>query len=76
MKRQKVDKKGRLAAFEKLKNAKNQDSKSKWATEEEVDNLYDIVDEREFSKRSENLYNDWIEDGKIFNCFEFELKSW
>lgn len=63
MKRQRVDKGGRLAALEKLKKSKNQDSKSKWATEEEVDSVYDIVDESEFSKRSKDLYNDWIEDG-------------
>lgn len=62
-KRQKIDKGGRFAAFERLRSLKG--SKNKCQIEKEVDNVYDIVEEREYVKKAAKLYgNDWIEDGK------------
>lgn len=65
-KRQKVDKKGRLStAFEKLRNAKCRGIKHKYEVEE-LENVYDEVDEREYTKKVlERQENDWIvDDGK------------
>lgn len=52
-----------MAAFEKLKNLKG--NKNKWQIEKEVDNVYDIVDEKEYAKKAKKLYgDDWIEEGR------------
>lgn len=61
-KRQKIDKSGRQTALEKLKNLKGNKNKCHI---EEVENVYDIVDEREYAKKAKILYGqDWIEEGK------------
>ncbi|XP_043284344.1 DNA polymerase alpha catalytic subunit [Venturia canescens] len=59
-KRQKNDKTGRLSALEKLKNLKG--SKHKYQVSE-VDNVYDEVDEKIYSKTvMERQNDDWIVD--------------
>ncbi|CAG4921539.1 unnamed protein product [Colias eurytheme] len=61
-KRQKVDKHGRMSAFEKLKNLKNKGTKHKYDVDE-LENVYDTVDEREYSERVlQRQEEDWIED--------------
>lgn len=67
-KRQKIDKGGRFAAFEKLKKLKG--SKHKLELNEDVDNVYDTVEEKEYEKivlaRADS---DWIDDGQLLHCF-------
>ncbi|XP_047521057.1 DNA polymerase alpha catalytic subunit [Pieris napi] len=61
-KRQKVDKHGRLSAFEKLKQLKGKGSKNKYDVDE-LENVYDTVDEKEYSDRVlQRQEEDWIED--------------
>lgn len=64
-KRQKKDKFGRLAAFEKLKNLKGKGSKHKYEINE-IDNVYETVDEKEYTKKVLSRQDDdWIvDDGK------------
>ncbi|GBP39586.1 DNA polymerase alpha catalytic subunit [Eumeta japonica] len=59
-KRQKVDKHGRLSALEKLKQLKG--CKNKYSVEE-LQNVYETVDENEYSDRVlQRQQEDWIED--------------
>ncbi|XP_026485188.2 DNA polymerase alpha catalytic subunit [Vanessa tameamea] len=61
-KRQKVDKHGRMTALEKLKLLKGKGSKHKYDVDE-MENVYDTVDETEYSERVlQRQEDDWIED--------------
>lgn len=68
--RTKLDRHGRNAALEKLKEAKNKGSKNKYDIGE-VDNVYEEVDEKEYSKRVQRRQeDDWIiDDGKFTLVF-------
>lgn len=67
-KRQKKDKFGRLAAFEKLKTLKEKGVKHKCDVSE-IENVYETVDEGEYTKKVLSRQDDdWIvDDGNSYS---------
>lgn len=50
--------------MERLRQLKG--TKNKCKVEDQVDDVYDVVDEREYAKRAQEKYgDDWIEEGKL-----------
>lgn len=63
-KRQKIDKTGRLSALERLKESRS-GGKRKYEVEE-IENIYDEVDEKEYSSTVlKRQRDDWIVDDGI-----------
>lgn len=73
-KRQKLDKTGRLSALERLKESRS--GKRKYEVEE-IENIYDEVDEKEYSSTVlKRQRDDWIvDDGmKVLLMIEKDMK--
>lgn len=61
--------------MEKLRNLKGKGVKNKYDVEE-VENVYDTVDEREYSARVQSRqHDDWIEDGACWVGARFRPDS-
>lgn len=64
-KRQKLDKQGKFAALQRLKDLKG--SKNKYEVSD-VDRVYEEVDEKEYGRKVLERADDWIvDDGRSYN---------
>lgn len=63
-KRRRLDKSGRIAALEKMRNLKGK--KNKYNVDP-MENIYDIVDEEEYAKRvNQQASEQWIDEDGLY----------